>query len=40
MLLGMLVALFTIAGVGRNPLSPSGGDLAATGPSRGPSWSC
>ncbi|HSH33935.1 MAG TPA: MraY family glycosyltransferase [Actinomycetota bacterium] len=29
MLLGMLVALFTISGVGRNPLPPSGGDLAA-----------
>lgn len=29
MLLGMLVAIFTISGVGRNPLPPSGGDLAA-----------
>ncbi len=29
MLLGMLVATFTISGVGRNPLPPSGGDLAA-----------
>jgi UDP-GlcNAc:undecaprenyl-phosphate GlcNAc-1-phosphate transferase len=29
MLLGMLVAIFTISGVGRNPIPPSGGDLAA-----------
>jgi UDP-GlcNAc:undecaprenyl-phosphate GlcNAc-1-phosphate transferase len=29
MLLGMLLALATISGVGRNPLPPSGGDLAA-----------
>jgi UDP-GlcNAc:undecaprenyl-phosphate/decaprenyl-phosphate GlcNAc-1-phosphate transferase len=29
MLLGMLVAIFTISSVGRNPLPPSGGDLAA-----------
>jgi UDP-GlcNAc:undecaprenyl-phosphate GlcNAc-1-phosphate transferase len=28
MLLGMLVAIATISGVGRNPLPPSGGDLA------------
>ncbi len=29
MLLGMLVAIATISGVGRNPYPPSGGDLAA-----------
>jgi UDP-GlcNAc:undecaprenyl-phosphate GlcNAc-1-phosphate transferase len=29
MLLGMLVAIATISGVGRNPYEPSGGDLAA-----------
>jgi UDP-GlcNAc:undecaprenyl-phosphate/decaprenyl-phosphate GlcNAc-1-phosphate transferase len=29
MLLGMLVAIATISGVGRNPLPPSGGDIAA-----------
>jgi UDP-GlcNAc:undecaprenyl-phosphate GlcNAc-1-phosphate transferase len=29
MLLGMLVAIATISGVGRNPYQPSGGDLAA-----------
>jgi UDP-GlcNAc:undecaprenyl-phosphate/decaprenyl-phosphate GlcNAc-1-phosphate transferase len=29
MLLGMLVAIATISGVGRNPVPPSGGDLAA-----------
>jgi UDP-GlcNAc:undecaprenyl-phosphate GlcNAc-1-phosphate transferase len=28
MLLGMLVAIATISGVGRNPIRPSGGDLA------------
>ena len=29
MLLGMLLAIATISGVGRNPFPPSGGDLAA-----------
>jgi UDP-GlcNAc:undecaprenyl-phosphate/decaprenyl-phosphate GlcNAc-1-phosphate transferase len=29
MLLGMLVAIATISGIGRNPYEPSGGDLAA-----------
>lgn len=31
MLLGMLLAIATISGVGRNPYPPSGGDLAAIG---------
>jgi UDP-GlcNAc:undecaprenyl-phosphate GlcNAc-1-phosphate transferase len=30
MLLGLLLAIATISGIGRNPLPPSGGDVAAT----------